>query len=79
MARRAEYQIQVAEVLDSMFTGATFYSWTFLFSCSKASDANIAKISANLWKKLKFPRKTRVAMKNPLETFCKPHIIDLYL
>ena len=41
MAQRAEYQIQVAEVLGSMLTGVTFCCWIFCFHISEASDANI--------------------------------------
>ena len=43
MAQIAEYQAQMAEVLGLMLTGVKFCCWIFLFSHSKASDANIAK------------------------------------
>ena len=45
MAQRAERQIQVAEVLGSMPSGVKFYCWIFLFSRSKAFDANNAIIA----------------------------------
>ena len=35
----------MAEVVSSMLSGVTFYCWIFLFSRSKASDANIATIA----------------------------------
>ena len=39
MAQRAEHQIQIAEVLFSVFNGVTFCGRIFLFSHSKTSDA----------------------------------------
>ena len=44
MAQRAKCQIQMAEVLGSVLTGVTFCCTIFLFSPSKASDANITNI-----------------------------------
>ena len=42
MAQKADRQIKLVEDLGSMFTWVTFFARFFLFSCSKASDANIA-------------------------------------
>ena len=39
------YRVQMGEIPGSVLTGKIFYCWIFSFSCSKASDANIAIIA----------------------------------